>query len=60
MQHKIRVEIKGEFIVLLKPSTAALSLYSELCFRDGLFSGALCQSLVCEYTEIRILLSPAK
>jgi hypothetical protein len=52
MQHKIHVEIKGEFIVLLKPSTVALSLYSELRFKDGLFPGTVCQNLVCEYTEI--------
>jgi hypothetical protein len=52
MQHKIRVEIKGEFIVLLKPSTETLSLYSELRFREGLVPGTVCQSLVCEYTEI--------
>jgi len=52
MQHKIRVESKGEFIVLLKPSIVALSLYSELCFKDGLVSGTLCQSIVYEQTEI--------
>jgi len=52
MQHKIRVEIKGEFMVLLKPSTVALSLYSELCSREGLVPGTACQSLVCGYTEI--------
>jgi len=37
MQHKIRVEIKGELIVLLKPSTVALNLYSELCFGTDYF-----------------------
>lgn len=52
MKHKIHAEIKGEFIVLLKPSTVALSLYSELCFKDSLVPGTVCQSVVCEYTEI--------
>jgi len=52
MQHKIRVEIKGDLIVLLKSSTVELSLYSEHCFRDGLISVTLRQNLVCEYTEI--------